>query len=497
MIRKIKVIIDSDTANEIDDSFALSYALANNDVLDIKAITIAPFTAGYKHISPRDSILESKSEANRVLRLMGIKDPTLVLKGSEGYLSDGYKEVTPAVEKIIELGKKGKLTVVALGVLTNIAIAISKEPKIAENLTVVWLGTKNLLHDEFGDSNYRFDKTAFEKVIKSKVNLTIVPNYIGKFIVTSAEELKKNVAVNDIGRYLLRLFQNANYPTDLASVKTIYDIAPVAYVVHPEMFDCKSIPANYILKEQKKTLMSRRINYVYDMAPNNVVWADFTNKISTIQNAITPPQIFFTSNTYFGDAKQIRTKLTPYKTLEEMDADLIKKWNSVVGPKDTVYHIGDFGKYRYIKQLNGKIHLICGNHEKWVYGRDFEGFRKQLLDLGFAEVYKAGIFLDSKELGEKVFLTYKPKDCKKNCMNLFGQMQSLSSIIPNGFNVSVLYNDFKPVSTAQVKSNLTFLKKVQDAQINEGKEENNQVVLHSLTEEEELKYILDTLKDED
>ncbi len=462
MKRKLKVIIDSDTANEIDDSFALSYAVANSDVLDIKAITIAPFVVGYKHISPKDSLIESKSEANRILRLMGVKDPDLVLKGSEDFCSNDYYQTSPAVEKIIQLAKKGKITVVALGVLTNVAIALKLEPSIAENLHIVWLGTKHMLFDEFDDSNYRKDKVAFEIVAKSRAEFTVIPSYIGKFIVTSIYELKKNVANNDIGKYLLRLTKSVSFSNEGLGVKTLYDIAPVAYLIHPEMFDMRTVPVNNLLKEQTKTLMSRRINYVFDMAPNNVVWTDFVNKLSKIKNTISPTQVFFTSNTYFGDEKQVKTKITPYKTLEEMDNDLISRWNSVVGEKDVVYHIGDFGKYRYVKQLHGKVYLVCGNHEKWVYGRDFEGFRKKLIEMGFADVYKVGVDLDKKVLGEKVYLTNKPKDCKKDCMNLYGQMQSLGGTIKNGFNVSVIYNDFTPVSTKQVKANFEFLRHLEE-----------------------------------
>lgn len=458
MKEKLKVIIDSDTANEVDDSFALAYALSNRDVLDIKAITLEPFVVGYKHITPKDSQIESKNEANRVLRLMGIKDAKLVVKGSEEFLSNGYEEITPAVEKIIELGKKGEITIIAMGVLTNIAIALKKDPTIAKNLHIVWLGTKNLLHETFDDCNYKKDKLAFEVVLKSTAQVTVIPSYIGKFIVSSTHELKKNVAVNDIGKYLLRLSKTVNYENEGLGVKTLYDIAPVAYIVNPEMFDMKTLPANYLFKEQKKTLMSRRVNYVYDMAPNNVVWQDFVAKLAKNTASISPTQVFFTSNTYFTDEKQIKTKLTPYKSVEEMDEDLISRWNSVVGKKDIVYHVGDFGKYCNVKKLNGKIYLICGNHEKWVYGRGFEKFRQTLLDMGFADVYKEGTYLDKKILGEKVYLTYKAKDCKKDCMNLYGQSQTIGGSVKNGFNVSALYNNFTPLTTSQVKANLNFIK---------------------------------------
>jgi len=56
-----------------------------------------------------------------------------------------------------------------------------------------------------------------------------------------------------------------------------------------------------------------------------------------------------------------------FSTVHEMNKALTERWNSVVKPEDTVYHLGDFsfGNYRpYLEKLNGQIHLIKGNHDK-------------------------------------------------------------------------------------------------------------------------------------
>ena len=64
----------------------------------------------------------------------------------------------------------------------------------------------------------------------------------------------------------------------------------------------------------------------------------------------------------------------PFSSVEEMDAELIRRWNEKVGPKDRVYHLGDFSfhnakKTREIRnQLNGEICLILGNHDKIITG---------------------------------------------------------------------------------------------------------------------------------
>jgi calcineurin-like phosphoesterase family protein len=88
-------------------------------------------------------------------------------------------------------------------------------------------------------------------------------------------------------------------------------------------------------------------------------------------------QIWFTSDTHFGHTNVIRFCKRPFKDVEQMDAMLIKNWNSVVGYQDDVYHLGDFSltsaerSLRILEQLNGNIHLIKGNHEKSVLEKSF------------------------------------------------------------------------------------------------------------------------------
>ena len=173
MKRKVKVIIDSDVANEIDDQFALAYAFAKRDIFDILGITIAPYRVSWqKNVSIKDGMVDSKNEAYRILRLFGLKhtdENPMVYLGCSGFLSEGYDKSSPAVEWIIEQAKKNsKIWICCLGTLTNVAMAIRKEPKIAKKIKVVWLGTDNILLDRFSDANYRKDVDAFEEVLKSE-----------------------------------------------------------------------------------------------------------------------------------------------------------------------------------------------------------------------------------------------------------------------------------------------------------------------------------------
>lgn len=81
------------------------------------------------------------------------------------------------------------------------------------------------------------------------------------------------------------------------------------------------------------------------------------------------PKIFFTSDHHFGHAHIIKFCNRPFGSLEEMNEELIRRWNEKISPEDEVYHLGDFAlasreQFEDIAgRLNGTIYLIIGNHE--------------------------------------------------------------------------------------------------------------------------------------
>jgi len=81
-------------------------------------------------------------------------------------------------------------------------------------------------------------------------------------------------------------------------------------------------------------------------------------------------KIYFTSDLHFGHKNIIQYDNRPFKNIEEMDAELIKRWNNKVDSKDVVYILGDISWHKDNKtveiynQLNGIKKLIKGNHDK-------------------------------------------------------------------------------------------------------------------------------------
>lgn len=77
---------------------------------------------------------------------------------------------------------------------------------------------------------------------------------------------------------------------------------------------------------------------------------------------------FYISDTHFDHEKIIKLTKRPFANVDEMNAEMVKRWNNVVGDDDVVYHLGDFAwkfdRFAFWRsQLNGKIAFLTGNHD--------------------------------------------------------------------------------------------------------------------------------------
>ena len=463
---RIKLIVDSDVSNEIDDQFALAYVLARKEAFDLQAITLVPFKVTWqKNLSIRDGMIDSKNTAERILRLFGVKRSTkepFVYFGCEGFVSEGYNKSAPAVEKIIDILKKNKeVYICCLGALTNVAMAIKLAPKLASRMHIVWMGTDNVMMDRFEDTNFVTDKEAFNIVLQSEAHFTVFPNYLAKSFVTSIYEFEKNITQNSVTQYLLSIINKFQFTEVNLGIKTIYDVGPVAYLLNKDKFSVKTISPEILVKEGKVKLPEgRKIDYITAVPKHSYVWTDFLNSINSIGEHFLKAQVFFTSDTHFNDVEKVKKHQVPFGTLEQMNVELVRRWNSKVGPNDTVYHLGDFGDYEFVKKLNGKVVLICGKHEEEDFRKNFDKFREHLLELGFADVVKDGLYLDENVLGERVYLTHRPVNKAQDCKTLFGNLKDLVVAQKNGFNVSVTYHYFMPISAETAARYLKYIEKI-------------------------------------
>ncbi len=149
---KLRLVIDSDAKNEIDDQFAISWALRSPDRFQVEAVYAVPFshTAFHRNLGnplpavcedPKLGMAQSFEEICNLFRLLGEPTQGRVFRGAEHYIEDGPVR-SEAVEDLICRGMASQepLYVVAIGAATNVASALMLEPRLAEHIVLIWLG---------------------------------------------------------------------------------------------------------------------------------------------------------------------------------------------------------------------------------------------------------------------------------------------------------------------------------------------------------------------
>ncbi len=186
------MVLDTDTYNEIDDQYAIAYAVNAAEKLRVKAFYAAPFT-NERSSGPADGMEKSYHEIRKVLKLAG-KEGYPVFRGADAYLSD---EKTPVMsdaardlaERAMAYSPEHPLYVVCIAAITNIASALLAKPEIADRIVVVWTGC----HAPHWEDNYEFncrqDVAAARVVFDSGVPLVILPaqGIVSSFTTTGPE----------------------------------------------------------------------------------------------------------------------------------------------------------------------------------------------------------------------------------------------------------------------------------------------------------------------
>lgn len=138
---KLRLIVDADTANEVDDLFAIARALIE-PTFQLEGITSAQWHTQER--APNDSVGKSQQLNEDIARLMGISDIPLVMGANVPMVNTLRPQPSAAARLIIEKAhesKEGeKLVVATLGPNTNVASAILMDPTIVPKLKVCYIG---------------------------------------------------------------------------------------------------------------------------------------------------------------------------------------------------------------------------------------------------------------------------------------------------------------------------------------------------------------------
>ena len=191
---KVDVVIDTDTYNEIDDQFAISYLLASSDKLNLKALYAAPFFNRHSK-SPKDGMQKSYEEILRLLQLAGRPELAAVTyRGSESYLANETVPVISAAaenlaERAMQYSPQRPLYVVAIGAITNVASALLLKPEIAERMVLVWLGGNGREASDNKEFNLHQDVAAARVVFRSSMPVVQLPvaGVVSSFAIPNVE----------------------------------------------------------------------------------------------------------------------------------------------------------------------------------------------------------------------------------------------------------------------------------------------------------------------
>ena len=241
--KKINVILDTDTYNECDDQFALSYLIKSKNIFNIEAITVAPFSHLSKNVSVEEGQYLSYKEILKICNWLNFDCNNKVFKGSMDYMQNGSDDRNDAVNKIIEVAlKNDKTYILGIGAITNIALAIKKEPKIIHKIEVIWLGGNEFGYKDNLEFNFRQDVKAVKTVFSSNIKLTILPchNVVNNLMI-DVNTLKKKIGnKSELCNYLIDRFYNDGYH-GVRDERVIWDISVIAYKINKNWFETKDI----------------------------------------------------------------------------------------------------------------------------------------------------------------------------------------------------------------------------------------------------------------
>jgi inosine-uridine nucleoside N-ribohydrolase len=271
---KVRMVLDTDTYNEIDDQFALTYAYLSKDKIQLEAVYAAPFFNN-RSVSAGDGMEKSYQEILRLLKMLGKSPDGFAYRGSDRYLEDKTRPVRS--EAVLDLIKRAMasspgdpLYVVPVGCITNIASAILIEPKIIENIVVVWLGGNSLDWPHQKEFNLMQDVKAAQVVLNSGVPMVIMPcqPVVSHFHSTIPEMEFYLKGKNQISDYLLKSTVEYSGGKECWS-KVIWDVTAIAWLVNPSW-----MPTNLV----HSPILTDQITYSTDQSRHFIRMATSVNR---------------------------------------------------------------------------------------------------------------------------------------------------------------------------------------------------------------------------
>jgi hypothetical protein len=268
---RLRVVVDTDANNELDDQHALAYLLFNGRSFDVEGITVNTTRGG-------GDISQQVAEARRVLALCTLQDKVPLKAGANGsftqirpHLGDASFDGSEAVNFLIErahAAADSRLVLLPIGKLTNVALALAKDPSIASKVRIVWLGSNYPAKGEYNQEN---DLDAVRYVLSVDVPFEIATVRYGQGTGTDAvrvtrDEIGKRMpgkgphaaspvtgrhggTFTTFGDYSVNLFEHITLDGTTPS-RALFDMAAAAILKNPTWARREEIPAPRLVGEE-------------------------------------------------------------------------------------------------------------------------------------------------------------------------------------------------------------------------------------------------------
>jgi purine nucleosidase len=298
---RLKVLLDTDANNELDDQHAMAYLFFNGDIFNTVGVTVnATFNGG--------DITGHYEEAKRVMQLCNVYGKIPLLKGANASFNeirpnvntknfDGAEAVNFIIEQAHIYGDE-PLILLPVGKLTNIALALEKDPSIASKIRIVWLGSN---YPEPGEYNQDNDKAALNYLLDLDVPFEMVTVRYGNSSGTSAVTANRAQITarmpgkgpraskpvtgrhggdfHFFGDYSVDLYEHIN-TYDEAGTRALFDMAAVAILKNPDWANRKEVPAPLLTDNQwVERPDNEQIMVVWENFDKTAIIADFFDRM--------------------------------------------------------------------------------------------------------------------------------------------------------------------------------------------------------------------------
>lgn len=256
-MEKKLVILDTDPG--IDDAVAIGYLL-NDSHVEVPLITTVSGNVGIDNVT--NNVLTLLTFYGKKIPVAkGATEPLIRqskdasdIHGASGLGNGQFDHYHPASDcllnehaidamyRVIKQANQ-KVTLVAIGPLTNIALLLKVYPDVKTHIAEIIfmggaLGRGN--HGVYTEFNIGFDPEAAKIVFNSGLKLTMIGLEMGNKALITAQVKEKIAKINHFGEMFVSLFND--YRGNWVMQDThMYDSTAIAYLLHPEMFTIKHV----------------------------------------------------------------------------------------------------------------------------------------------------------------------------------------------------------------------------------------------------------------